>query len=159
MININATFILTILNFLLLIGVLATILWKPMLKFLDERAAKIRESLELAEKNKQREQELTIEHDEIIKEAREKAQSIVDKAVATASDESREILAKAREQAQATVDSAKEEIINEAEQIKRDLRTEVASMTVSLAGKVLAREINEGDHRELISKSLDALES
>ncbi len=159
MIKINATFILTILNFLLLVSILAKILWAPMLKFLDERTKKISDSLKLAEKNIAREKELEIEHDELVKEARSKAADIVDKAMASASNESRSILAEAREHAQTTVESAREEIKMEAERIKQDLRKEVAAMTVSLAGKVLEREIKEDDHRELIKKNLDILES
>ena len=62
MISINATVILTILNFILLIFVLGAVLWKPMLKFLDDRARKIEESLKLAEENKKRAEELKNEH-------------------------------------------------------------------------------------------------
>ena len=159
MIKINATLILTVLNFLLLVGVLAKILWAPMLKFLDERAKKISDSLKIAEENTKREEEIKIEHDEIIKEARSKAADIVDKAMVSASDESRTIVAEAHERAQATVEYAREEIKMEAEKIKQDLRKEVAAMTVSLAGKVLEREIKEDDHKELIKKNLDVLGS
>lgn len=159
MIKINATLILTILNFILFVAVLATILWKPMLKFLDERAKKISESLKLGEENKKRAEELKIEYDEIIKEARLKASEIADNAMTSASDESRKVISQAREQAHATIDSAREEINMEAERIKQDLRREVAKMTVSLASKVLEREIKEDDHKKLIDKSLDVLGS
>ena len=159
MININFTFILTILNFILLVFVLRAVLFKPMIKFLDERAKKIDESLKLAEENKKRAEDMKIEHDQIIKEARSKASEIVDSAMVNASKESREIISEARDKAQATIDSAKDEIIIEAERIKQDLRKEVASMSVSLAGKVLEREIKADDHKELINKSLDVMES
>jgi len=157
MISINATFILTILNFILLVSVLAVILWKPMLKFLDERAREIKKSLEIAAENRRRAEEIKVEHDQTIKEARVKATEIIDKAMSNASNESREFIARAKEQAQAMIDSAKEEITMEAEQIKQDLRKEVALMSVDLAGKVLEREINEDDHKELINKNLDAM--
>jgi len=159
MIKINATLILTILNFILFVAVLATILWKPMLKFLDERAKKISDGLKLGEENTKRAEELKIESDEIVKEARLKASEIVDNAVTSASDESRKMIAQAREQAHATIDSAREEINMEAERIKHDLRKEVAKLTVSLASKVLEREIKEDDHKKLIDKSLDVFGS
>ncbi len=159
MIKINATLILTVLNFILLIGVLSTILWKPMMKFLDERAKKISDSFKLADENKKRAEELKIERDEIIKSARTKANEIADKAMKVASNESRELIAHAREQAKATIDSAREEIKMEAERIKQDLRKEVASMTVNLASMVLEREIKDDDHKKFINKSLDILDS
>ena len=157
MIKINATVILTVLNFLLFVAVLKTILWGPMIKFLEERAGKIKDSLRIADENKQRSEEIKVEHDEIIKEARRKAGEIVDKALASSSNESRGIIAEAREQAQATIDAARDEIKMEAERIKQELREDVAAMTVGLAGKVLEREISGEDHRELIKKSLDAM--
>lgn len=157
MISINATVILTVLNFVLLVAVLKTILWKPMLKFLEERARKIDESLQQAEKNKKRAEEIELEHDEIVKEARTKASDILDKATANASEEGSKIIAQAKEHAGNLAEAAKKEIRMEAEQIKQDLRKEVAAMSVNLAGKVLEREIKEKDHQDIIKRNLDAL--
>ena len=39
-------------NFLILFGLLGFLLYKPLLKMLDERAVKVRESLQAAEKMK-----------------------------------------------------------------------------------------------------------
>ena len=57
------------------------------------------------------------------------------------------------------IDAAKEEMEMEAERVKQELRRDIASMTVSLAGKVLEREIKEEDHKDIINKSLDVLGS
>ena len=105
------------------------------------------------------EEEIKVEHDEIIGEARVKASEIIDKAMSEASNESRKIIAQARDHARLTVESAKDEIKMEAERIKQELRKEVADMTVSLAGKVLDREIKSSDHKDLIDKGLDVLGS
>jgi len=157
MISINAMVIFTILNFILLIAVLSIILWKPMLKFLDERARKIDESLKIAEKNRLRSEEIKVEHDQIVKEARAKATEIVDTAMSNASKESRDYINQAKQQALSMVESAKSEIQMEAEQIKQELRRDVAAMSIDLAGKVLDREISEKDHKELINKNLDTM--
>lgn len=52
MISINATIILTMVNFILLVIILRAILFKPLLKYLDERSKTIAESLRLAEENR-----------------------------------------------------------------------------------------------------------
>lgn len=157
MISINATFIITVLNFILLVFVLRFLLFKPLVSFLEDRAKKIEDSLKIADENKKREEELKIEHDVIIKEARNKASEIVDAAMSNVSKDTHKIMTEARAKAQATVDSAKEEILMEAERIKQDLRKDVAAMSISLAGKVLEREINQDDHKSLIDKSLDVM--
>jgi F-type H+-transporting ATPase subunit b len=157
MISINATIILTMLNFILLVILLRAILFKPLLKYLDERSKTIAESLKQAEENRIRSEEIHIEHDKIVREARTKATEIIEKAVAAASDESRDVIKEAREQALATIDSAKAEILTEAERVKLDLRKEIADLSISLAEKVLVREIKPGDHLDLINRSFGAL--
>ncbi|MDP2982281.1 MAG: F0F1 ATP synthase subunit B [Candidatus Latescibacter sp.] len=157
MISINATIILTMVNFILLVILLRAILFKPLLKYLDERSKTIAESLRLAEENRIRSEEIHIEHDNIVREARTKAAEIVEKAVGAASDESHDIIKAARVQALATVDAAKDEILTEAEHIKQDLRKEMAELSISLAEKILTREIKESDHRDLINRSFGAL--
>lgn len=157
MISINATMLLTILNFILLVILLRAILFKPLLKYLDERAKTIAESLRLADENKKRSQEIAIEEERIIREARAKANEIVDRAISTASDESRELIRDAREKAQAIVDATRSELTEEADRIKRELRKDVLSMAISLSEKVLDREIREDDHRDLLEKSFKNL--
>lgn len=157
MISINATLLLTMLNFVLLVILLRIILFKPLLKFLDERARTIAESLRQAEENRARAEVMHREEEELIRDARQKASGIIDKAVASAHDEGRELVRKARKDTQAILASAQKELAEEADRVKRELRTEVASMVVSLSEKVLEREINEADHRKLIEEGLDVL--
>ena len=57
-----------------------------MLKFLDKRVQTINDSLKLAEENKKRSEEIKVEYDKMIKEARTKATEIIDKAMSNASN-------------------------------------------------------------------------
>lgn len=157
MISLNVTLLFTVLNFILLVYILKAILFEPLVKYLDSRAATIDESLRLAEENQQRSEQIQLEREEIIKEARNQASSIVDKATANATEESRQILAEAREKAKATIDAATDEIQGEVERIKQELRRDIADMTVDLAGKVLEREIKADEHKDIIGKALDVL--
>ncbi len=158
MIDINATLVLTILNFIILLVVLRMILFKPLAKFLDERAQTIADSLRFAEENKKRAGEIAAEKDAIISETRKKAAEIMEKATANASDEGREIVRKAREETQAILTSAQKELAEEAGRVKRELRAEVSGMVVAIAEKVLAREIRTEEHKSIIEDGLDRLE-
>ena len=159
MISINLTFVFVVLNFILLVFVLKFLLFKPMIDFLDNRTKTIEESLRIAEENKKRAEDMKREHDQLISDARSAASGIIDKATVNASQESRDIINEARAKSQATVNTAREEILLEAERIKGELRSEIASMSVSLASKVLEREINADDHKAILEKSLDILGS
>jgi len=96
MININATILLTILNFILLVIVLRLILFRPLVKFLDERSRTIAESLKQAEENQRRSGEMNAEKDAVIAEARRKASDIIEKATAGAHEESHESFVRPR---------------------------------------------------------------
>ena len=157
MISINATLIVTMLNFILLVILLKMILFKPLVNFLDQRSGVIAESLRQAEENKSQAARIRSEEDQIMREARRKAAEIIDHAVATASDESRAVLAKTREEAQGMIGAARNEMLADSERIKRELRRELAGMVVSLSQQVLTREISETDHRKLIEEGLDVL--
>lgn len=158
MIDINATLILTILNFIILLVILRMILFKPLAKFLDERAQTIAESLRLAEENKKRSVEITAEKDAIIADSRKKASEIIEKAIANAHDEGREIVRKAREESQVVLATARKELIEEAGRVKRELRSEVSGMVVAIAEKVLSREIRTEEHKKIIEDGLGMLE-
>lgn len=157
MVNINATIILTMLNFILLVILMRAILFKPLLRYLDERAKRIAESIRQAEENKKRADEMVLDRDSIIQEARLKASEIVEKSKALASDESREIIRDARVQAQAIIDSTREALLSESEKIKYDLRRDVSTMVVRLSEQVLAREVREDDQKDIIEKGLKSL--
>ncbi len=158
MIDIDATLILTILNFVILLVILRMILFKPLAKFLDERAQTIAESLRLAEENKKRSVEITAEKDAIIADSRKKASEIIEKAIANAHDEGREIVRKAREESQVVLATARKELIEEAGRVKRELRSEVSGMVVAIAEKVLSREIRTEEHKKIIEDGLGMLE-
>jgi F-type H+-transporting ATPase subunit b len=158
MISINVTLLITMLNFILLVILLRIILFKPLLKFLDERARTISDSLTQAEDNRQKAAALQQAEVEIIGKAHQKASDIIDKAAASAHDEGRELVKKAREETQVIFASAQKELIEEADRVKRELRKDVAAMVVALTGKVLDREIREEDHRKIIEEGLNTLE-
>lgn len=157
MISINATFILVMLNFVLLVVILSAILFTPLTRFLDERAKTIADSLRQAEENKLLAARIASEKDQVIQEARAKASEIIDRATAAASDESRAILNKTREESQAMIEAARNEMSADADRIKRALRRDLTGMVISLSEKVLDREISGQDHRKLIEEGLNAL--
>lgn len=159
MISINLTLVLTMLNFIILIILMRIILFKPLLKFLDERAQTIAKSLKQAEENRLKAEALDVERETVLREARLKATEIADKTLVSASNEGQEIIKNAHKQANSIIDATKLELESEAIKVKQELRKDVASMVVDLSSKVLEREISEKDHEEIIKKSFNALEA
>lgn len=78
MVNINATLIAQILNFLFLVFVLAKFAYKPLLNIMEERKNKIAADLEAADAAKAEAEAVKSEYAAKLADARQEAQAIVE---------------------------------------------------------------------------------
>ena len=148
----------TILTFLLLFFLLAKFAWKPLLKALSEREEKIRSSLEKADEAQQKLERLSAEGEKIIGKARAEAQSIVSNGKVVAEKVRDEIEEKAKEKAKTIVAQAGKQITAEKEQAISDIRGEVASLSIQIAGKLIRKNLSKKDNMVLIKESLEKAE-
>jgi len=151
-VNINATLIIQMIVFLILVGFTMKFVWPPIVKALDDRAAKIADGLSAADKakaelsnaNQRVEQQLSAARTDATKrlaDAERLGQQLVEEAKSRASEEASKILAAARAEA-------------EQESVKaRDvLREQVAGLAVKGAEQILRREVDAGVHAELLGR-------
>jgi len=104
-----------IVNFLLLLYLANRFAFKPILRILDERAARIRKGLEDAEAAA-RDRELALaEREAALSEARQEAQALLARANKIAEDSRAETLAAAKADAEKLIERAHEEITAERE--------------------------------------------
>ncbi len=150
--SINATLIIQMIVFAILVGFTMKFVWPPITAALDERAKKIADGLsaadkaksELAAANKRVEAQLSAARDDAAKrlaDAERLAQQIVEEAKGKAIDEGAKIIA-----------SAKSEAEQEAVKAREALREQVAGLAVKGAEQILRREVNAGVHAELLSR-------
>lgn len=141
-------------SFILLFVLLFFVAYKPLLKILDERAKRVKDSLEQAETVK--EQSLHAE-EEVKKQIQSASQRGMDM-IAQATKTSDEIRAKAQElakqDAEALLSRARQAIASERDSAIDDLRQEFADITIMAAGKVIGESLDKEAHRELIDKVL-----
>ena len=95
-----------IFNFLLLLGILHMVLYKPILRMLDQRSVKIKESLEEADRVRQE----SVQAEEQVKQQIEEART-----------EGRSIVAQASQVADRVRDEAREQARTEAERMTRTM--------------------------------------
>ena len=96
MVDINATLIAQIINFLILLFILKKFAYGPLMQVMKEREDKISSSLEAADNDKKAAEELKAEYQKQLALARTQAQEIVDKAIKIAEESKQQILAEAR---------------------------------------------------------------
>ena len=147
-------FVWTILTFLLLLFVLAKFAWKPLLKMLNDREELIRSSLEDAEKAKEKLEKLNAEGEAIINQARSEAQSILSEGKAAAAKLKDETLDVAKEQAKQIASEAEKQINIEKDKAIAEIKSEVVNLSMSIAEKLIDKNISLEDNKALIDESL-----
>ena len=147
-----------IVNFTLLAVLLYFVAYKPILRMLDERSARIKKGLEDAEQASRRAAEIEQEFEVRMSEARKEGQEIIAQATQMSEKARQEILETAREESRAQIEKAKEEIARERELAMADLRQQVADLSLSISEKVIGETLDEERQRQLIADFLEQTE-
>ncbi|ADV26178.1 ATP synthase F0, B subunit [Pseudoxanthomonas suwonensis 11-1] len=150
--NLNLTLFAQALAFAGLIWLIATKIWPPLLKALEERQQKIAEGLAAADRSQKDLAQAQDKVNELLKEARAKANEIIDQAHARAN----QIVDAAREEA--VVEATRQKALAQAEieasanRAREELRKQVSLLAVSGAEKLLQREIDANAHKALLDE-------
>lgn len=147
----NATLFAQITVFFILAWFTMKFVWPPIMKALDERAAKIAEGLAAAERGKQSLDLAARRSAESLREGKDKVAEIIAQAEGRAQQIIEEAKAQARVEAEKVVLAAKAEIDQEALRTKESLRERVAELALAGAEKILRREVNAAVHAEMLN--------
>ncbi|WP_289282861.1 MULTISPECIES: F0F1 ATP synthase subunit B [unclassified Methylophaga] len=150
--NINATIIGQMIAFAIFIAFCMKYVWPPIMQALEERKKKIADGLAAAERGRN-EQELAEKRaQQVIHEAKEQANEIVAQATKRGNqivDESKD---NARVEGERILSAAKAEIEQEANRARDELKSQVGSIALAGAGKIVGREIDEKAHTDLLDE-------
>ncbi len=144
-----------IVGILVLLFILKKLLYGPLLKVIDERSERIKESLEAAERTKEEAAANQEQMQEDLQKAREEGQQMIAQARDVAARFRDEEMAKAREEIAAERSKAEADIQRERDAAIEDLRREFAGLAISAAEQVVERSLSESDHRDIIDKVLE----
>jgi F-type H+-transporting ATPase subunit b len=147
--------VVSIIQFLLLFYLLRRFLWGPILKTLRDRAEKIREGLAMAEAAKTERERMKAEVERVLADARREAQVIAERMTKAAETAAADLRTQAKAEADRIRERGREDAKQLHDQALAQLRSELASMVVLAAGRVLGRELDADKHRALIEESLD----
>lgn len=150
-----ATFIGQLVSFLILLGLLVFVGYKPIRKMLDERANRIKESMEQAEATKQEYEQAKVAVQEQIGKAREEGQAIISQAAQIGDRLKEEARGEARKEAQALVERARLELERERDKVIDDLRHEFVDTAILAAEKVINETLDKERHRKLIEQAME----
>jgi F-type H+-transporting ATPase subunit b len=143
------------LAFLIVFAILAKFAFPAMNTMLAERTAKIQGNLEQAEETRRTAEHELAQYRERLANAREESSRIIEEGRRTAEQLRRDIQAKAEQEASATVSRAQDEIRLERDRVFQELRQQVASIAVDLAGRVVGQSLDQQTHQRLIDEYID----
>ena len=141
-------------------GIAGFVLWRfafgPLQKVIDERRARIAESLETAEETRAEAVRLLNEYRETLGSVRAEAEEILERSRKAGDTTKAEILDEARRQAQRTVEKAQEQLERDVRVALQELKGEIACLTLLATEHVVGKSLDDDDHRRLIDEALRA---
>jgi F-type H+-transporting ATPase subunit b len=154
--GINVPLLITqLVTFIILLVVLRAVAYKPLMRMMDERSRRIKESMDQAESVRQQSEAAEDQVRQQLAEASREGQERLQRAVKAGEDVKAKAQADARTEAETLLARARQEIQQERDEAISEVRRSFADLTVLAAGKVIEKSLDKEQHRELIEKVLE----
>lgn len=142
-------------------ALLFALLWRVALpqlnSMLEERRQAIQGKLEEAEQIRTEAEGLRRQYQEQLRDARNRANEIVEEARDDAERVRQQRISDAESEAQAIRERAREDAETERARLVQQLRSQVAALSVELAGRIVDRELDEAQHERLVDDYIEQL--
>ena len=148
------TMLFTLVNLLLLLAVATKFLFKPVKKMIDSRQKEIDDLYGDAERSKSEGEE----YERKLANAEAEGEEILRKATERAKKNSDSIVKDARNEAAAIKEKAQRDIEQERIKAVNEAKNEIAGLSVQIAEKIVEREFKEEDHRKYVDQFVSDLE-
>lgn len=151
------TIILQIGNLLLTMYLFKRFLLRPVQKIIQQRQELANADLDAAQAARTEAEQAKTEYEKHLTQAKEEAAELVRSATHTAQARSEQMLLQAKEEAAAIRAKASRDVEQERKNAVNEMKNEISDIAVTIAGKVVEKEINEKDHEELIREFIDKM--
>ncbi len=142
--------LISLLNLVIIFLILKKFLFKPVTRVVSKREEMIAEKMSAAEEARQAAEEDRAAYAARLAVAEEDATEIIRRATVSANRTSEEIIGAAETRVATMMRKADEDIAQERKRALGEIKTEISDISMTIAERVVGREINEEDHRALI---------
>ncbi|MFC1945398.1 F0F1 ATP synthase subunit B [Chloroflexota bacterium] len=149
------TLLAQIINFGLLFVLLYFTAYKPILRLLDKRSEKIKESMEQAEAIKAQSAGAEEEIKKQMDAAGKEVQARLNRATQLGDELKHKADAHAQKEAEILLERARHEIQQERDEVIGEIRREFADLAIAAAEKVIDKSLDKKAHQALIDKVLE----
>ncbi|MGH9301549.1 MAG: F0F1 ATP synthase subunit B [Acidimicrobiales bacterium] len=153
----NGTFIIEIIAFVIVLIVVAKVILPPINKAMNDRQELIRSSLAAADAARAEADDTKAQRQAILDEARTHAREITAQANQTAETVRIEGQARGQAEYERLVGGAQAEISLARQRATDEITTQVGTLVLAAAARVIGREVDAAGHRDLIDEAVAAL--
>jgi len=157
MLDFSVTFVITVINITILFFILRAVLFKPVSKFMAERAKRVRDSIEQAQRDREEATKLLVEYENKLKNAESESRDILKTARENAERQAELIIAEGRREARDTVNTALKQIENERQAALAKFKLEASALVIAVSAKLAAKDFSGDDSRRYVKMMLDEL--
>ncbi|MBC22789.1 MAG: ATP synthase F0 subunit B [Phycisphaerae bacterium] len=143
--------------FLIVLVVLSLFVWPKISKGLDDRNEKILSEIKSAEEAREQAKAALAEYERNLAEAREEANQMIQSARAEAKRVAEDLKAKNEAELAERLKRASHDIETAKKAAISQLHDSAADLAAAVAGKILDREVNAADQKQLVEESLKEL--
>jgi F-type H+-transporting ATPase subunit b len=147
----------TLVVFLLLLYVLGRFAWKPLLAALHSREQHLEHVLLETERARNESEANLAEHRKLMLRAGDEVRGIMEKARKEAEAAAEQLIKQAQGEAELSKQRAQRDIASARDQALAEIWEKTADMAVSVAGKVLSKQLSETEHRRLLEAAINEL--
>lgn len=151
------TLIASICNLFIQLFLFKKLFWNKILNILDQRRQAADQEISDAKAAHAEADAIKATYEENMRQAKEKADSILMNAQKTATLRSEEIIGQAQAAAAQIKSKASADIALEKKKAINDAKNEISGLAMAIAGKVVARELTTADQASMIDRFIDEL--
>lgn len=149
--NINLTLIGQTIIFAVFVWFCMKFIWPPIVAAMTERKKKISDGLAAAEKGHKTKELALVEADDLLANTKKQAAEIINNANIRKNEIINEAKESAMSEAEVIKTKAKSDITSELNLAREHLRKEVSTLILSGVKQIVAREVKESDHQEILA--------
>ena len=149
----------TVVNFLILVFLLAKFAWKPIIKALDDREKKIKDDISSAQAARTEAQKIKQEIEAKLEDISNQSIQKLKEAQEIADVEKQKIIAEANKQAGIILEQAKSEIDIQTQKAIEMLKTQMADTTLIALKKIITKQEDEETSRAQVQEVLKEIEA
>lgn len=141
MVELNSTLFIQIVNFIFLIFILNQLLYKPIIRVVNERKQLVSDAQEEANRFEQSVEQKTAEYEEKLKYAQKESAVVREQLKNEGSEQAKAIMQEATREVAGIVDEFKGKIADEQEKARQVLRKKTQKIAAEISEKILGRTV------------------